>query len=82
MNENKNDNLIELIKLNKRVGVVISILLRMVPESSNVNLRNQVKILADLSIRPRDIAEILGRTQTHINKELAGIRKKGRTKLN
>ncbi len=63
-------------ELNKRLGVVISLLLRTVPrDRPGISLKEQVRILDDLSIRPRDIAEILGRTQPHVNKELAGLRK-------
>ena len=55
---------------------MISILLRSMPEGkSSTTLIDQVRLLDNLSLRPRDIAEILGRTQAHINKELVGIRK-------
>ena len=65
-----------LLELNKRLGVVISLLLRMVSKDRSViSLKEQVKVLDDLGMRPRDIADILGRTATHINKELAGLRK-------
>ncbi|MBI4155723.1 MAG: hypothetical protein HY507_00635 [Candidatus Zambryskibacteria bacterium] len=74
-NEKNTENKV-VLELNKRLGVVISILLRMLPrEGSSMNLKEQVRILDNLGIRPRDIAEILGRTQTHITKELAGLRK-------
>ena len=67
----------EINELNKRLGVVISLLLRMVPKpESSISLKEQVNILDALGIRPRDIADILGRTQGHINKELAGLRNK------
>jgi len=66
-----------LLELNKRLGVMISLLLRMVPrEGPSISLKEQIRILDSLGIRPRDIADILGRTATHINKELAGLRKK------
>jgi len=65
-----------IIELNKRVGVIISLLLRMVnQEKSSISLKDQVSLLDDLGLRPRDIAKILGRTSSHVNKELAGIRK-------
>ena len=76
------DNNIEALKnevkvLNERLGVVISILLRMMPqEGSSISLKEQVRILDDLGMRPRNIAEILGRTQPYVNKELVGLRKK------
>ena len=66
----------QLLELNKRLGVMISLLLRMAPrEEPGISLKEQVRILSDLGMRPRDIAEILGRTASHINKELAGFRK-------
>ena len=66
----------QLSELNKRLGVMISLFLRMIPrEGPSISLKEQVRILGGLGIRPRDIADILGRTATHINKELAGLRK-------
>lgn len=68
-----------LEELNKRLGVIISLLLRMVDErKSSISLKEQVKILDSLSLRPRDIAAILGRTSSHINKELSGIRRENK----
>lgn len=65
-----------LTELNKRIGVMISLLLRIVQqEKSSISLKDQVRILDNLGLRPRDIAAILGRTPTYINKELVGIRK-------
>lgn len=71
-----------LIELNKRLGVVIALLLKAIPKSSDgMSLRDQVELLTDLGVRPKDIAEILGRTQTYVNKELASLRKgKGKSK--
>lgn len=69
-----------LKELNKRLGVIISLLLRTISENGpTLKIKEQVRILDDLGLRPRDISEILGRTPTHINKELTGIRKE-RTK--
>ena len=63
-------------ELNQRLGVVISLILRLIPkDGGGISLKEQVRILDDLGMRPRDIAKILGRTQPHINKELAGLRK-------
>lgn len=71
----------QLNELNRRLGVIISLLLRSVPqENAGLSLREQINILNDLGVRPRDIAEFLGRTPTHINKELVGIRKGKRRK--
>lgn len=65
-----------LLELNKRAGVMISLLLRIVQqEKPAISLKDQVQILDNVGLRPRDIADILGRTPTHISKELTGIRK-------
>ncbi len=65
-----------LLELNNRVGVMISLLLRMVQQDkSSISLKDQIQILNNLGLRPRDIAAILGKTPTHISKELVGIRK-------
>lgn len=68
-------------ELNKRLGVMISLVLQLVPrEGSELSLKEQVRILDSFGIRPVDIANILGRTASHVNKELAGIRKGKKTK--
>ncbi|KKR51736.1 MAG: hypothetical protein UT89_C0009G0003 [Parcubacteria group bacterium GW2011_GWE1_40_20] len=72
-----------LVEINKRMGVIISLLLRMVQQDkSSISLKDQVCILDNLGMRPRDIANILGRSQPHINKELTGIRKGKRKEKN
>jgi hypothetical protein len=54
--------------------VIIALLVRQ-PDKELAPLKKQIEILSNLGMRPVEIAETLGRTQTHINKELAGIRK-------
>ncbi len=41
-------------------------------------LKQQVEVLNKLGLKPKEIAEILGKTNTHVSKELTGIRKKAR----
>jgi hypothetical protein len=70
----------ELLEIKKRLEVVIALLLKALPKGNDaISLRDQIRLLSELGIRPKDIAEILGRTQTYIGKELASLRKK-RTK--
>lgn len=72
-----------LTEINERMGVMISLLLRMVQQDkSSISLKDQVRILDNLGLRPKDIANILRRTQPHINKELVGIRKRRRKENN
>ncbi len=59
---------------NKLLRVIVALLLRR-REEQTLTLRQQIEILASLGMKPAEIAEILGRTNTYINKELSGIRK-------
>lgn len=64
------------VELNKRLGVIIALLLRSLTSTKDsLPLREQVQILSELGMRPKDIAEILGRTPTYVNKELTMLRK-------
>ena len=64
----------ELQSTNKLLRVIVALLLRRKDEKT-LTLRQQIEILGDLGIKPAEIAEILGRTNTYINKEHSGIRK-------
>lgn len=76
MKDNEIPIKVDISELSKRLGVIISLLLRMAPKDGpGISIKEQVRILDDLGMRPRDIANILGRTQPHINKELVGLRK-------
>jgi hypothetical protein len=59
--------------------VIIALLLRR-KEEDTLTLRQQIEILNDLGLKPLEIAEILGRTNTYINKELSELRKSRRQK--
>jgi hypothetical protein len=66
----------ETVQLNKRLGIVIALLLKMLPkEDGSPSLRDQIQLLSGLGSRPKEIAEILGRTQSYVNKELTSLRK-------
>ncbi len=67
--DNKN-----LESTNKLLRVIVSLLLRRKDEQV-LTLRQQIEVLNDLGIKPNEIAEILGRNNTYVNKELSGIRK-------
>jgi hypothetical protein len=69
--------LAELQEIIKRLGIVIALLLKSSPKGKEpMPLREQVQMLSELGVRPKDIADILGRTQTYVGKELASLRKK------
>ena len=65
-----------LAEINRRLGIVVALLLKAQPKGRDgISLRDQVRTLSDIGARPKDIAEILGRTQTYVGKELASLRK-------
>jgi len=59
---------------NKLLRVIVALLLRQ-KNKETYTLRDQIKILSELGIKPVEIAEILGKTNSYINKELSGLRK-------
>ncbi len=67
---------------NRLLKVVIALMLRPKDDRS-MSLRQQIEVLYGLGIRPTEIAEILGRTATHVNKELSvsGIRRRKKEKM-
>jgi hypothetical protein len=58
---------------NRLLKVIIAVLIR--GGEKQMPLKQQIETLSTLGLRPVEIAEILGKTSTHINKELSGIRK-------
>jgi hypothetical protein len=63
----------------KLLKVIVALLLRGKDEQTP-NLRQQIEILNGLGLKPIEIAEIIGRTNTYVNKELSGIRKSRKQK--
>jgi len=61
---------------NRLLKVIIAILIR--GGENPMPLKQQIETLSSLSLRPVEIAEILGKTSTHINKELSGLRKRSK----
>lgn len=71
--------LTELKEINKNLSIVISLLLKTLPhDADNPSLREQIKLLDNLGVRPKDIAIYLSRKPSHISKELVSLRKIGR----
>ena len=64
----------EVKSLTKRLDALIYIMLNK-KNGEEFLLKDQVALLDNLNFRPIEIAEILGKTPTHISKELAIHRK-------
>lgn len=65
-----------LEQLNQKIDVVAALLLRLVPRNvEGLSLKEQIRLLDGLSIRPVDIAKMVGKSSGHVNKELVSIRR-------
>lgn len=67
-------NTSDVKELSKRLDALIYLSLNK-SDGQLILLKDQVRLLDNLQFRPIEIAEILGKTQTHINKELSSLRK-------
>ena len=70
----KNLDLDSTESTNRLLRVMIALSLRRDGEQT-LSVKQQIETLHRLNIRPTEIAQILGRTPTHVNKELTGLRK-------
>jgi hypothetical protein len=60
-----------LENINRNLEVIIGLLLRTLPDSEAASLRDRALMLAAMGMRPNEIARALGKTASHINKELS-----------
>ena len=68
-----------LVSINKRLEVIINLLLQQsVSEAGVRTIREQVQLLHTVGLKPKEIAEILGKTSVYVNKEISGLRKTGK----
>lgn len=64
---------------NKLLQVIVALLLKR-KNPDTLTLRQQIKILNNLGLKPLEIAEILGRSNIYVNKELFELRKSQKQK--
>jgi hypothetical protein len=66
----------QLREITKRLDVLIGLVIQNVQrEGKNVNIRGQIQILSGLGLRPAEIAGVLGKSNTFVNKELTLLRR-------
>ncbi len=67
----------EILKnLGQKLDVVVAVLLKLVPKNiEGLSLKDQIKLLDGLGVRPVEISKIIGRSANYVNKELVTIRK-------
>jgi len=67
--------------LMKRLDAIINVLLETArPNGEEITVRDKVRILASIGLRPIEIARILGIGVTHVGVELHKLRKSKRTR--
>ena len=65
---------------NRLLRVMIALLVRRGERGVTINLREQISVLSNLGLKPKEIAEILGRKGLYVNKELSQLRRTKRKK--
>lgn len=66
----------ELESINHNLKVIISLLLRVKGQDERT-MREQILILDQLGLKPSEIGEVLGRSNSYVSKELTVTKKKG-----
>jgi hypothetical protein len=66
----------DLGSTNQLLRVMIALLLRGQQENSLTG-REQIGILNDLGLKPKEISDILGKSNTYVNKEISHMKRKG-----
>lgn len=64
------------LKIEKKMNVIISLLLRIANDGHEASLKEQVRDLASFGLETAEIAEILGKTSGHISKEVSLLKLK------
>jgi hypothetical protein len=62
--------------IKKRLEVMINLLLQSRPRNSEeLSLREQIELLHNFGLKPKEISEVLQRSKVYINKEIFELRK-------
>jgi CRP-like cAMP-binding protein len=70
-----------LLSINKRLEVIVNLLLQQkTKDGMGRTLQEQIQLLHGAGLKPKEIAEILGKSPAHVNKELTGLRKSGKVR--
>lgn len=66
---------INLSAIDRKLSIVVALLLRIANDGKNVTLKDQIKDLSSYGLSPAEMAAILGKKVSHISKELSEIKK-------
>lgn len=64
--------------IERKMNVIISLLLKIANNGNELTLRDQVRDLASFDLSSAEIAEIVGKTVGHVSKELSIIKKEAK----
>lgn len=62
-------------KIEKKMNVIISLLLKIANNGNETSLKEQVRDLASFGLSSSEIAEITGKKVGHVSKELSTLKK-------
>ena len=66
---------IEISVIDKKLSVIIALLLRIANNDNNLTLKEQIGDLASFGLNSSEIANILGKKTSYISKELSELKK-------
>lgn len=61
--------------IEKKLSVIISLLVRIANDNKDITLKDQIKDLASFGLNSSEIADILGKKVGYISKELSELKK-------
>lgn len=64
-----------LSNIDRKLSIVVSLLLRLVNNSKEATLKEQISDLASFGLNSSEIADIVGKKVGHVSKELSGLKK-------
>jgi len=64
-----------LLNIDKKISVVVSLLLRLVNNSKEATFKDQIKDLASFGLNSAEIADIIGKKVGYVSKELSELKK-------
>ena len=66
---------IQLLKnINSNLEIIIGLLLRTLPDSDATHLRERIRMLSNMGMRPKDIAKVLGKSTNQVHVTLSQSR--------
>lgn len=69
------ENKINTNSIERKMNVIISLLLKIANNGNEFSLKDQVRDLASFGLSSAEIAEIVGKTVGHVSKELSILKK-------